>query len=389
MKKGFLGYKVSEVDVVINALREENESLNTTVTTLKTQMKNSDSSNGAKATLLEDDLKRSEELLKKSSEEKEELITQITKLTNNSDLMHQKNAELMAQLEIATIQNDSLKSIISEYEEAAAANERQGLENKLFYDSDNENTEKTPIDSSSVKEQEDREEELVRTKADLRAVAEDLEMTRAMLDQKSQDAAQAEKKAEALKAKLELAYALNDDQAQELVIAKSAIEELSKIKAADKKMRADLNQASEISFKAYYDMSRMRNDVVEYMHEQMKEYYQLVNDNNLKMRTAFEERQQEYNQMMRDFFTKTSEFRTSLSNMDVDYSNMEEYNMNIDKISDRMKEIMDNFIEESGAKLRKKEEALKTGEATDMQENAFGIHTEEVVKKPIVFKISG
>ncbi|MDF2540335.1 MAG: hypothetical protein K0S47_53 [Herbinix sp.] len=485
MKKGFFGYNVSEVDVVISALREENESLNATITTLKTQIKNSVSSNGAKANLLEADLKQNEENLKKINDEKNELISQISSLSMESEILNQQNAELLTQMEQLHMQNEDLNRQVSELrtqmieltaqginvdtsvmdalqsqldaEKQHKAELEQALINKLeeleyameelaVTTSDLEETKaKLEVTSTDLeKEQaqigisesayESLKEEAEIIKASFKSVTVELENTKALLDQKAKDANQSQAEIDSLKSQLESACAKNTEQAEkltaigsyaddynnlkemlvstcaslnektielekahkeieqmknELAIAKVAVDEQAKMKATEKKQLANINQASEISFQAYYDMSKMRNEVVEYMHEQMKEYYQLVNDNSVKMRGAFEQRQNEYNQMIRDFFTKASEFRANLSNIDVEYSNMTDYSLNIDKISNRMNDIMDNFIEESSAYLKKKEDAFKPEEDRSYEDKNPHIRTEEISKKPIVFKISG
>ena len=53
MKKSLFGYNVSETDITLNALREENESLNAAIIDLKTQIKNIASEENVKVSLLE------------------------------------------------------------------------------------------------------------------------------------------------------------------------------------------------------------------------------------------------------------------------------------------------------------------------------------------------
>lgn len=387
MKKGFFGYKVSEVDVVINALREENESLNATITTLKTQIKNSAADNGAKANLLEADLKKNEEILKQVTEDKNELISQISSLTLESDLLNQQNTELISQMEHLHRQNEDLNRQISEYRmqimelTAQVGNADTSVVYSLKSRVDGEKEYKTAVEQAfKVKKQiltaatSDLEEDDQRgtfTDEYIR-MKEELEHTKAALGSVTNELEKAHKDIGQLR--------------DELAIAQLAVDEQAKMKAIEKKQFADLNQASRISYQAYYDMSRMRNEVVEFLHEQIKEYYQFVNENSIKMRTAIEKRQSEYNQMIREFFTRASEFRANLSNIDAEYSNLADYNMNIDKISHRMNEIMDSFIEESTVNLKIREEALKPWEDHAAPEKDTG-NTEEVSKKPI-FKIS-
>jgi sugar-specific transcriptional regulator TrmB len=80
------------------------------------------------------------------------------------------------------------------------------------------------------------------------------------------------------------------------------------------------------------------------------------------MHTALEQRQSEYNRMIREFFAKASEFRTSLSNMEDKYSSMADYRLDIDKIANCMDEIMNNFIKEADAFLQKEEETASVEE---------------------------
>jgi hypothetical protein len=65
------------------------------------------------------------------------------------------------------------------------------------------------------------------------------------------------------------------------------------------------------------------------------------------MRAAIEQRQTEYNEMIREFITKASDYRVSLLSMEDKYNNMADYSLNIDQLSNRMNTIMNDFIDES------------------------------------------
>lgn len=335
MKKGLFGYKVSEVDVMMNTLREENESLNATITTLKTQIKNSEIC-GAKANLLEDNLKSMEENLAQLTKEKNELLTQTTALSTEAEASKRQNADLMAQIEHLHMQNEDLGHQVTELQQQTA---------------DTSLLEDLQLQLDSEKEYKAALEQAFNDKAEkLTAAADELASTKAALETVTGELNEAQEKAQREIKQLE----------EELAITRIAVEEQEKITAINKKQLANRDQASEISYWAYYNMSKMRNEVVEYIHEQMKEYYQFVNEASVKMHTSIEQRQSEYNRMIREFFATASEFRTNLSNIEDKYSSMVDYRLNTDKIANRMDEIMNNFIEEADAYL-KKEKAPSSG----------------------------
>jgi chromosome segregation ATPase len=341
MKKGLFGYKVSEVDVMMNTLREENESLNATITTLKTQIKNSEIC-GAKANLLEDNLKSMEENLAQLTKEKSELLSQTTALSTEAEASKQQNADLMAQIEHLHMQNEDLNRQITELQQQIA---------------DTSLLEDLQLQLDSEKEYKAALEQAFNDKAEkLTAAADELASTKAALETVTGELNEAQEKArEYEKAQKEI-----KQLEEELAITRIAVEEQEKITAINKKQLANRDQTSEISYWAYYNMSKMRNEVVEYIHEQMKEYYQFVNEASVKMHTSIEQRQSEYNRMIREFFATASEFRTNLSNIEDKYSSMVDYRLNTDKIANRMDEIMNNFIEEADTYL-KKEKAPSSG----------------------------
>ncbi len=378
MKKGFFGYNVSEVNVMINALREENESLNATITTLKTQIKNSEIG-GAKANLLEANLKSIEENLKQLSAEKNELISQVSSLTSESEALRLQNTELSTQIKHYHKQNEDLnREIIELQQQIADMTDRNST-------ADNSFQEDLQTQLSSEKKYKIVMEQILKDKAEeLTAAADELTSTRAALETATDELEEAREKA----GELEAARKEIKQLQEELAIAMIAVEEQDKVKSVDKKQMDSMNQASEISFRAYYEMSKMRNEVIEYIHEQMKEYYQFVNENSEKMRTAIEQRQLEYNRMIRDFFTKASEFRVSLSSIEDKYSSMADYSMNVDKISNNMNEIMNNFIEETNAYFKKKEEEADSEPDPPTAEKASNNPADDAAVKPLIFKIS-
>lgn len=351
MKKSFLGYSISEVNLMLSTLREENESLNATITTLKTQMKNGVNSNGAKLNLIEADLKNSEEELKKVREEKEALISKISSLTSEIEALKQQNNDLIIltrQLHIPNILQSQLaagsevhaitvplENIQNRVEESQPPEEELcAVRNELFEDK----LASAPLsskqcDESAITALKDYE----RLNDELRRTRKELESKSALLDSRNGEIAN-------IKEELSLTK-------DALASAKAALENATdQIEKAQQPI--NINKASEISYQAYCEMSRMRNEIVEYMHQQMKEYYQLTKDNNLKIRSAIEQRQQEYSQLVREFFANASEFRNRLSNIEVECNNMNDFNMNIDQVSMRMKDIMDRFMEDCEASIR-------------------------------------
>ena len=350
MKKSIFGYNTSEVNVMLSTLREENESLNTIITTLKTQMKNSVNGNGAKSNLLEADLKSSEEELKRISEEKNELISEISSLTKEVDALKQQNAELIAQTKQLHIPN-VLQTQLAAGREAEALThinkiksrtedlqpyeeELSAVRDKLYEDK----SAPAPLLSNQL------DEPFIAALKDYERLNDELRHTRKELESKC--TVLDSRNGELANVKEELSIT-KDALASTKTALENAMDQIEK-----SQQPININKASEITYQAYCEMSRMRNEIVEFMHQQMKEYYQLTNDNNLKIRSAIDQRQQEYSQMVREFFTNTSEFRNRLSNFEVECNNMNDFNMNIDQVSMRMKEIMDTFMNECEASIR-------------------------------------
>lgn len=100
MKKELFGYKISDVNAILDSLREENASLNATITTLKTQIKNNVGDVSAKSMLLENELSKSEKELMKLNKERDDLLTQISYLTKEKESLNQKNIDLNNQIEL-------------------------------------------------------------------------------------------------------------------------------------------------------------------------------------------------------------------------------------------------------------------------------------------------
>lgn len=94
MKKALIGYKISEVNKTVNALREENESLSAEIARLKISMKNNVDS--AKTILLEENLKINEDKLLRLTTENSELKKQIEILSKESAELKRQIAELRA-----------------------------------------------------------------------------------------------------------------------------------------------------------------------------------------------------------------------------------------------------------------------------------------------------
>ncbi len=345
MKKGLFGYSISEVDVMLNTLREENESLNGTITTLKTQVKNNET-NGAKANLLEADIKKLEEKLKQLGEEKDELLSQAASLSQEVTNYSQINSELKEQITLLQQQNDTLNAQLSELQlqNAAEANSKvdysfmESLQSQL----DTEKENKALLERALA----DKSYELI-------AASEELDKARIEIDQ--------------LKEELVVSTASQEEQAAADILESS---------------ENNLKHSTAITLQAYKDMTRMRKEVMDYMHTQMREFYKLVNENSVKMNELMEQRQNEYSKMVREFFKNATEFHANLSDNEDIYSKMTEYNFNLDKLSNSMNEIMNQFVEGSGAYLNEAEAELPNQPATAPEVTL--LNNKEV--KPFVFK---
>lgn len=349
MKKSLFGYNASEVDVMLNTLREENESLNGTITTLRTQVKNSES-NGAKATLLEIDIKNLEERLKLVSDEKNDLLSQIASLSQESSALNGINADLITQIELLKQQNETLNNQISDLQLQNTAT----LELNSKVDYSFMETLQSQLDSE--KEYKVTLEKALYDKTEaLTDTTTELEKAKIIIEQ--------------LKDELALSAAVTDEQA-----AASSIE--------DKQFDTQ-KPSADITLQAYQDMTRMRNEVLEYMHTQKREFYKLVNENSVRLNEVMEQRQTEYNKMIREFFKSATEFHGNLTNSEDMYSKMTDYSFNLDKLSNNMNEIMNNYAEMSGAYL-KETEAMTDNNVEPVSKDLPHQNMKEV--KPFVFK---
>ena len=241
MKKTFWGYNVSEVDIIINTLREENESLNATITTLKTQIKNSETS-GAKANLLEADLRMLEEDLNKLKEEKLELLSKIYSSKEESEALKQQNESLNLQLSQLQLQN--AKQIDLQHTEDPSFGEVVQTEAEY----------KVNLEQ----ELHDMTEETISAEGELKKAIVPIK--------------------ELIKVQSEI-----DDMKDEVAISNNTDFEQLSAKTVDCNSQENLSQMSEISLHAYSEMSKMRNEVIDYIHTQMKEYYKMLDENNAKL----------------------------------------------------------------------------------------------------------
>ncbi len=97
MKKSLFGYNISEANITLNALREENESLNASIIALKTQIKNSASEENAKVSLLENEIIKNKEALQNATDEKRALLSQIAVLSSDVTELRKENETLRAE----------------------------------------------------------------------------------------------------------------------------------------------------------------------------------------------------------------------------------------------------------------------------------------------------
>ncbi len=262
MKKTFWGYNVSEVDIIINTLREENESLNATITTLKTQIKNSETS-GAKANLLEADLRMLEEDHNKLNEEKLELLSQISSFKEESEALKQQNESLNLQLSQLQLQN-------------AKQIDLQHTEDPSF-----DKVVQTEAEYKANLEQElqDMTDEIISAESELKEAIVPIK--------------------EIMKVQSEI-----DTMKDEVAISNNTASEQLRAKTIDCNSQDNLNQMSEISLHAYGEMSKMRNEVIDYIHTQMKEYYKMLDENNAKLYKV----SNTMDAIMADFIKKSNDY---------------------------------------------------------------------------------
>lgn len=131
MKKSLFGYNVSETDITLNALREENESLNATIIDLKTQIKNIASEENVKVSLLENKIIKNNEALQNAANEKRELLSQIAmlseemgKLRNESEAMRIEIEAVAAEASAAAVESSSQIRTMAHVQTSAAASHK-------------------------------------------------------------------------------------------------------------------------------------------------------------------------------------------------------------------------------------------------------------------------
>lgn len=120
MKKSLFGYKISETDITLNALREENESLNAAIIDLKTQIKNIASEENAKISLLENKIIKNNEAMQNAANEKRELLSQIAMLSEKVGKLRNENAALRTEMENAALRTEMKTAAASEGQHAAS-----------------------------------------------------------------------------------------------------------------------------------------------------------------------------------------------------------------------------------------------------------------------------
>lgn len=131
MKKRLFGYRISDVDMVLDALREENESLNSTIITLQNQIKNNLSEKNAKFIFLEDDFKKLEKDNLQINIEKDELTKQVIALTKEIEAIKLQNNELtslLSKLQAETMEFDFINEAAVALENYADSKEEDSKE---------------------------------------------------------------------------------------------------------------------------------------------------------------------------------------------------------------------------------------------------------------------
>lgn len=114
MKKTLFGYNISEVNTILDSLREENKSLNSTINILKLRIKNIDDDSNAKSILLEKDLKKYEENLVSLNIEKMDLEKQLNSLVEKYESSTKQNEDLNNQIQYLYKENAYLTKQLSE-----------------------------------------------------------------------------------------------------------------------------------------------------------------------------------------------------------------------------------------------------------------------------------
>ncbi len=113
MKKSLLGYNISEANITLNALREENESLNAIIITMKTEMENIVSEGNTKVSLLEDELMKDKKALQNAVDEKRELLSQIAVLSEKIEALQDENEALKKIMLLGQLKNHKTLSASS------------------------------------------------------------------------------------------------------------------------------------------------------------------------------------------------------------------------------------------------------------------------------------
>lgn len=277
MKKSFFGYNISEVNITMSNIREENESLNATITSLKAHIKKLEAERNVKGNHSEDDYKSLEADLKKALEERDQLA---------GKLAFEQSQQEIAATKLQTGSLSTASSTDGEYEKVkqALASAKTAFSDKLL------------------------EYELVR------------------------------KETEQLRV--------------ELIPSSKAVEELTNLQA-DK-------QIQDLSYQAYYDMLKIQHEVSVFLREQLKAYYQSVDDNNSKIRNEIEQCQQEYEQMIQDFITKVSELCNHLSHIDYEHAVVSDHRLKVDAMDERIKSIINHFFENAIVDQKKMDASEET-----------------------------
>lgn len=343
MKKSLWGYNTNEVKIALNALREENESLNATIATLRVQLKNSMDNEGAKNKLFEDDLKEYKETVQLLNEEKQSLLLQLEEAIRLNQDLEAENANLN--------QNISDKEL--------------PIQDKSFHNKAIESIES--LLDFQIKKAASLEEELTNTKLEfldtieqLSNIIEQLIETNEQLIRTNQndinkqlihsDASDDHKKVQLTNVNEQLIRynekLINMNSALKKAISKSKhlYDVLQQKNTVDPQMLNE-TRSSTLPYKAYIDMTKMRNEALEYMYDSMKDFQNILNENNEKLHNSIEQLQSEYNQLTHDYQSKISVFSTKLSDFESECGYVNSYNNNLEELSARMTQIMNNFIE--------------------------------------------
>lgn len=288
MKKRLFGYHTQEVDSTIATLNDEKHKLNSNLESLDNKIKSMEERLG-KTSTLETDLEKSNLELNELHSINQELNVKLKSLSAELYKLQEENILLTAQLE------------------------------------ENQNSESKEAKSSA-------------------AVYSPLEPL-------SQDEIIKNLKEQVQQLSSEKVYLITELEELKQLNTEYSLE-LDEVKLLDKGLVSKQSLASEISLRAFCDMSRINNEVADRVHDIMKDYYKFTSDNNIAIRSEIEQYQREYNEMINNFVITASKLPIALSNIENKYSTLANYSMNTELLFKNMNQTINKFMSETTETLK-------------------------------------